>query len=186
VKIDVNSGLLREALYLPSPHRNARPSAMAIDVVVVHGISLPPAEFGTGAVERFFCGKLDHTEHAYFDTIKELKVSAHLFISREGVITQFVPFHERAWHAGVSIFKGKSGCNDFSVGIELEGTDELPYEQIQYQQLALVLQALQEAYPLITRERVVGHSDVAPGRKTDPGASFDWAHLDCLLNSCSA
>jgi AmpD protein len=186
LKIDVNTGLLKEAVYLPSPHYNTRPPEMAIDMVVIHGISLPPAEFGTGAIEQFFCGKLDHSEHAYFESIKDLRVSAHLLISRMGKVTQFVPFHERAWHAGVSSFEGREGCNDFSVGIELEGTDDIPYEKIQYQTLAAVLQALLAAYPAIRRERVVGHSDIAPDRKTDPGASFDWAHLDCVLNSCSA
>jgi AmpD protein len=182
----VNTGLLREAVYLPSAHYNARPPEMTIDMVVIHGISLPPTEFGTGAIEQFFCGELDYTQHPYFETIKDLHVSAHLLISRAGHVTQFVPFQERAWHAGASIFQGREGCNDFSVGIELEGADDVPYEKIQYQTLAAVLQALQEAYPAVTRERIVGHSDIAPGRKTDPGASFDWAHLDCLLNSCSA
>ena len=186
MKIDVNTGLLSTAVYLPSPHFDVRPPAMAIDMVVIHGISLPPAEFGSGAVERFFCGKLDHTEHPYFETIKDLQVSAHLLISRAGVVTQFVPFHQRAWHAGVSLFQGRTGCNDFSIGIELEGTDDLAYEAIQYQTLATVLQVLCETYPAIMRDRIVGHSEVAPGRKTDPGASFDWAQLDCLLNSCSA
>ncbi len=186
MKIDLDTGLLDTAVYLPSPHYNSRPPAMAIDMVVIHGISLPPAAFGTGAIERFFCGKLDPTEHPYYETIQSLRVSAHLLISRAGVVTQFVPFHLRAWHAGESQFQGRTGCNDFSIGIELEGTDELPYEPIQYETLAAVLQSLYAAYPAITRERVVGHSEVAPGRKTDPGASFDWAALDCLLAACSA
>jgi len=185
VKIDVNDGLLDCAKYLPSDHCNERPDPN-IDMVVIHGITLPPGEFGNGSVEKFFCGKLDHSAHPYFETLNDLTVSAHLFISREGKITQFVPFHKRAWHAGQSIFQGKINCNDFSIGIELEGTDEVPYEKIQYEQLAKVIRALQETYPAITRERIVGHSDIAPGRKTDPGPSFDWSFLDCLLAACSA
>ncbi len=184
MKIDQTTGLLDTAKYLPSPHCNERPSD--IDMIVVHNISLPPAEFGTGWVEKFFCGKLDHSAHPYFETIKELKVSAHLFISRLGVITQFVPFQMRAWHAGVSGFDGKENCNDFSIGIELEGTDDSPYETIQYQKLADLIQILQKTYPAITRQRIVGHSDIAPGRKTDPGPSFDWRYLDCVLATCSA
>lgn len=186
MKIDLSSGLVMGATYLPSPHYNARPKDMAIDMIVIHGISLPPAEFGTGAIESFFCGKLDTSLHPYYETIKELTVSAHFLISRLGMITQFVPVTKRAWHAGQSIFEGKSNCNDFSIGIELEGTDDLPYEPIQYQQLAELINILMSAYPAITRERIVGHSEIAPGRKTDPGRMFDWAYLDCLLALCSA
>jgi AmpD protein len=186
MNIDLTTGLLQPVHYQPSPHHDARPSGVAIDMIVVHGISLPPAEFGTGAIEQFFCGKLDHAAHPYFMTIQDLRVSAHLLIARTGVITQFVPFHQRAWHAGQSFFQGETQCNDFSIGIELEGTDDIPYEKIQYQQLANVIQRLMQAYPPITRERIVGHSDIAPGRKTDPGVLFDWAYLDCLLVGCSA
>lgn len=186
VKVDLNSGLLDSAKYVPSTHYNNRPTGMKIDMVVVHNISLPPGEFGTGCVEKFFSGTLDFTTHPYFEAIQQLKVCAHLFINRKGGITQFVPFQERAWHAGESFFQSQTGCNDFSIGIELEGTDDVPYEKIQYERLAEVILALQQAYPAITRERIVGHSDIAPGRKTDPGPSFDWASLDCLLMTYSA
>jgi AmpD protein len=134
-------------------------------------------------VEKFFCGQLDFAAHPYFQTLAELKVSAHLFINRKGDIKQFVPFAKRAWHAGQSYFEGRERCNDFSIGIELEGTDDLPYEKIQYEQLAKIIKVLQQMYPKISRNRVVGHSDIAPLRKTDPGPSFDWAFLDCLLNA---
>jgi AmpD protein len=186
VKINLTTGLLDAADFFPSPHFNHRPEGMEIDMVVVHNISLPPAEFGTNCVQQFFCGTLDFTGHPFFEGIKELRVSAHLFLRRDGSLLQFVPFHERAWHAGVSTFDGRSGCNDFSIGIELEGTDDLPYEKIQYQRLAEVIAALQLAYPAIMRKQIVGHSDIAPGRKTDPGPSFEWAALDCLLMTSSA
>jgi N-acetyl-anhydromuramoyl-L-alanine amidase len=185
MKIDLETGLLDEAAYAPSPHCNHRPDE-TIDMIVVHGISLPPAQFGSKFIEDFFCGTLDHTTHPYFDSIKHLKVTSHLLIDRQGVITQFVPFHLRAWHAGISSFQGKNECNDFSIGIELEGTDDIPYEKIQYQRLAEVINALRTVYPAITRERIVGHSDIAPGRKTDPGEVFDWLSLDCLLTAESA
>ena len=166
--------------YVESPHHDARPDGAAIDMVVIHGISLPPGEFGTQAVHAFFSGSLDYTAHPYYASIETLRVSAHLLIERTGKITQFVPFSMRAWHAGMSCFKGRAQCNDFSIGIELEGTDDLPYEKIQYEQLAKVIKLLMLAYPAITPDRIVGHSDIAPGRKTDPGAAFDW---QCLLNN---
>ena len=181
MKVDETRGLLTPVRYLPSAHCSDRPANMAIDMVVVHGISLPPAQFGTGSVEKFFCGTLDFSAHPYFATIETLRVSAHLFISRKGEITQFVPFSKSAWHAGQSFFQGRERCNDFSIGIELEGTDDIPYEKVQYQTLAETLRVLMEAYPFITRERIVGHSDIAPGRKTDPGSAFNWKELDCLL-----
>jgi AmpD protein len=137
--------------------------------------------FGTQKVEAFFCGHLDITEHPYFETIATLKVSSHLFIDRHGEMIQFVPFEKRAWHAGESFFDGRFRCNDFSIGIELEGSDDLPYEKVQYQHLAEVIKALQQRYPAITRERILGHSDVAPSRKKDPGPLFDWTYLDTLL-----
>ena len=170
-----------KARYVLSPHCDDRPENTEIDMIVVHGISLPPVQFGHDYIEKFFTGKLDYSLHPYFETIKQLKVSSHLLIKRDGEIIQFVPFAKRAWHAGESFFQGRSRCNDFSIGIELEGTDELPYEKIQYEKLAEVIKTLQIAYPGITRERIVGHSDIAPGRKTDPGHSFDWHYLDCLL-----
>ena len=181
MKVDRVTTLLDPVRFLPSPNCDDRPADTTINMIVVHGISLPPGEFGTGDVERLFCGQLDITKHPYFATIPNLKVSAHLFIDRTGVVTQFVPFAKRAWHAGQSSFKGVERCNDFSIGIELEGTDTQCYEKAQYKKLALVVNTLREYYPEILRRRIVGHSQIAPGRKTDPGASFEWSYLDCLL-----
>jgi AmpD protein len=179
--INSETGLLAEARYCPSSHCDDRPAGTAVDMVVVHNISLPPGQFGTGAIEAFFCGKLDFTAHPYFATIAALRVSAHLLITRQGDIIQFVPFHRRAWHAGESSYQGKTRCNDFSIGIELEGTDDLPYEERQYRQLAAVISSLRQCYPAITKDRIVGHSDIAPVRKTDPGPAFDWNYLQGKL-----
>lgn len=181
MNVNLPQGLLSTAQYLPSQHFNERPGNGMVDMIVVHGISLPPGQFGTGAIAEFFCGKLDMKADPYYASIATLRVSSHLLIMRTGEIIQFVPFSQRAWHAGQSSFQGRENCNDFSIGIELEGTDEVPYEPIQYQKLAQVIRALQAAYPAITRERIVGHSDIAPGRKTDPGPHFKWHDLDCLL-----
>ncbi|HLF66163.1 MAG TPA: 1,6-anhydro-N-acetylmuramyl-L-alanine amidase AmpD [Gammaproteobacteria bacterium] len=174
-------GLLQPAIYLRSEHSDDRPEPREISAIIVHGISLPPGEFGQNCIQDFFCGKLNFSAHPYFATIAHLRVSSHLLIDRTGQVTQFVPFTKRAWHAGESCLAGQVSCNDFSIGIELEGTDEHAYEAIQYTRLAEVIQALQKEYPAITKERVVGHSDVAPGRKTDPGESFDWGRLQMLL-----
>jgi N-acetyl-anhydromuramoyl-L-alanine amidase len=174
-------GLLQPAAYKPSPHCDARPLGVAIDLIVIHGISLPPGKFGQNMVEPFFCGKLETHLDPYFETIAHLKVSAHLFIDRHGEVTQFVPFLQRAWHAGQSIFQGRPHCNDFSIGIELEGTDVTPYEKAQYAALARLLPLLMQNYPAIKATRLVGHSDIAPGRKTDPGEAFDWEYLRALL-----
>jgi AmpD protein len=182
LKVDLTSGLLN-VKHCSSAHCDDRPENILIDTIVVHNISLPPGEFGGGNIEKFFCAELDFSAHPYFLTIAELRVSSHLFISRDGEVTQFVPFHKRAWHAGKSFLQGRERCNDFSIGIELEGTDDLPYEKVQYQKLAQIIKVLQEAYPHISRERIVGHSDIAPGRKTDPGPAFDWKYLDCLLGA---
>lgn len=179
--IDSSMGLLEPVKYLPSKHCDDRPANALIDMIVIHGISLPPGQFGNGMVENLFCGKLDVALHPYFSTIPSLRVSAHLLISRDGIVTQFVPFLKRAWHAGVSSFHGAKQCNDFSIGIELEGTDETPYEKIQYTQLSRVIKCLMKTYGSISRDRIVGHSDIAPGRKTDPGPLFDWENLDSLL-----
>jgi len=186
MQIDIMTGLLSGVKFLQSPHFNARPEQTNIDMIVIHGISLPPNQFGAHFIEQFFCGSLDASLHPYFETIQNLRVSSHLLITREGSITQFVPFHQRAWHAGESRFQGRAQCNDFSIGIELEGTDDTLYEKVQYEQLVAIIRVLQKAYPRITRERVVGHSDIAPGRKTDPGKSFDWRYLDCLLMAAPA
>jgi AmpD protein len=160
-----------------SPHRDARPAGQAPELVVVHGISLPPGEFGGPWIDRLFCGDLPADAHPFFEGIVGLRVSAHLLVRRDGVVVQFVPFHERAWHAGVSSWRGRPVCNDFSVGIELEGTDETPYEPAQYAALRGLLRALQATYPALAAGHVVGHSDIAPGRKTDPGPSFEWARI---------
>jgi len=146
-------------------------------MIVLHGISLPPGVFGGGEIEALFLNKLDWDAHPYFGEIRDLEVSAHLLIRRDGELVQFVPFNERAWHAGESQFRGNARCNDFSIGIELEGEDETPYDDRQYRVLAAVLLALSAAYPGITPRELAGHCDVAPGRKTDPGPAFDWLRL---------
>lgn len=179
--INPKSGILDSVHYNCSPHHDERPSEVTIDMIVVHGISLPAGNFGSDAIEDFFCGKLDHASHPSFATIAHLKVSSHLLIKRTGDIIQFVPFTKRAWHAGESSFQGKTRCNDFSIGIELEGTDNIPYEQIQYKQLGSVIALLLKTYPAITHDRIVGHVDIAPGRKTDPGPVFDWAYLKGII-----
>jgi N-acetyl-anhydromuramoyl-L-alanine amidase len=167
-------GWLQWAEHCPSPNFNSRPENSEISLLVIHNISLPPGEFGGGYVQQFFQNRLDACLHPYFETIAELKVSAHLFIERDGKITQFVPFIARAWHAGSSSFDNVADCNNYSIGIELEGTDELPYSDAQYQALEKVSRQLLLTYPKLTPERITGHSDVAPGRKTDPGPAFDW------------
>ncbi len=157
-----------------SPNADERPLESAIDLLVIHNISLPPGEFGGPYIEQLFCNQLDPEAHSYFRGIAHLKVSSHLLIRRDGEIIQFVPLNRRAWHAGESSFCGQSCCNDFSIGIELEGTDEQPFSEAQYTALADISRLILQTYPGITRERITGHSDIAPGRKTDPGQAFDW------------
>lgn len=176
--INQYTGLLDVASYYPSPNYNLRPKNCVIDLLVIHNISLPEGQFGGDAVIDLFMNRLDCNSHPEFASLKNLEVSSHLFIRRTGEIIQFVPFQERAWHAGVSSFEGRENCNDYSVGIELEGTDTIPYTETQYQQLLGVIPQLQKNYPGITRQRIVGHSDIAPGRKTDPGPAFEWKRLD--------
>jgi AmpD protein len=185
MRIDLTTGLLDAARYQPSPNQDERPDGLSVDLIVIHGISLPPGEFGGPWIAALFTNTLDPAAHPYFQSIAPLRVSAHLLIGREGKLVQFVPFHRRAWHAGASEYMGRSRCNDFSVGIELEGADHLPYDDQQYLYLAAVVVALRDAYPTITPERLVGHADIAPGRKTDPGSTFDWARLHRLLNRIS-
>ncbi len=178
--LDPTTGLLRDARQLASPNQDDRPPGAEIDLVVVHGISLPPGELGGPWIDRLFTNRLDPDApgvHPYFREIAHLRVSAHVLVRRAGEIVQYVPFHRRAWHAGASSWEGRPGVNDVSVGIELEGCDDVPYEDVQYRRLAELVRALAWAYPGITPERVVGHSDVAPGRKTDPGPAFDWPRL---------
>lgn len=157
-----------------SPNSDERPSGFAIELVVVHGISLPPGKFGGREVEQLFTNRLDIHAHPYFGQLTGLRVSAHFFVRRDGGVIQFVSCLRRAWHAGASSWQGRERCNDFSVGIELEGTDELQYEAVQYSACTALLAALRAAYPICA---VVGHSDIAPGRKTDPGPCFDWAGI---------
>lgn len=179
--VNIETGLLETAIFLPSPHFNERPSDTIIDLLVIHGISLPPNEFGGEDVIDLFCGTLDINKHDYFKTINT-EVSTHLLIRRNGTVYQFVPFHKRAWHAGVSSFDGRANCNDYSIGIELEGADNIPYEEEQYQQLARVTHAIMHAYPAISQERITGHSNIAPERKTDPGPVFLWDYYRKLLD----
>ncbi len=179
--VDVSAGLLRRARFVPSPNHDERPAGAELELIVVHGISLPPGEYGGPWIERLFTNSLPPDEHPYFATIASLTVSAHLLIRRDGHIVQYVPFHQRAWHAGQSSYRGRERCNDFSIGIELEGADTEPYEPVQYRLLADTILTLCDAYPTLSTERVVGHSDIAPGRKSDPGIAFDWPRLRALL-----
>lgn len=178
----LHDGWLSLARHVVSPNYDARPAGCAVDLVVVHGISLPPREYGGGWIDALFTNALDPAAHPYFRGICGARVSAHLLIRRDGELVQYVPFDLRAWHAGESVYEGRSACNDYSIGIELEGCDEEPYEAVQYERLASVLGLLMRHYPAITRARIVGHCDVAPGRKTDPGPLFDWDRLYTLLD----
>jgi AmpD protein len=181
MRLDAAAGRLLDARCVPSPNCDERPPGAAVDLLVVHGISLPPGQFGGPWIDALFTNTLESSAHPYFQTIGALRVSAHVLIRRDGEVVQYVPFQRRAWHAGQSSFQGRERCNDFSIGIELEGTDTLPYTDAQYDTLAALARTLQSVYPAITPERIVGHADIAPGRKTDPGPAFDWARLWRLL-----
>jgi N-acetyl-anhydromuramoyl-L-alanine amidase len=181
LQVHVPTGLLLGVRQVFSPHLDARPAGVGADLVVMHGISLPPNEFGGPWIEQLFTGRLPAEQHPYFASIQGMRVSAHVVVRRDGEIVQFVPFHHRAWHAGVSQYEGRDACNDFSIGIEMEGGDEIPYEAAQYEQAGRVLRALFQAYPVLNAARVVGHSDIAPGRKTDPGPAFDWTRMRAQL-----
>ncbi len=170
-------GWLAGAKAYPSPNQGERPVDAVISLLVIHNISLPPGQFGGGYIAQFFGNTLKPEEHPYFAEISELHVSAHLLIDRKGAVTQFVPFARRAWHAGESSFDNCVNCNDYSIGIELEGTDTEPYSDSQYGSLLKVCERLLSHYPALTAQRIVGHSDIAPGRKTDPGPAFDWPRL---------
>ena len=180
MQLDPRSGWCQGVRHCPSPNFNARPQG-EVSLLVIHNISLPPGQFGTGKVQAFFQNCLRADEHPYFATIAAMRVSAHFLIERDGAITQFVSCNERAWHAGQSSFGGRENCNDFSLGIELEGTDELPFSEAQYAALVDLTRVLQRAYPALTLERICGHSDIAPTRKTDPGPAFDWPRLRAAL-----
>ena len=176
--INKTSGLLIPAKQLCSPYCDARPTnkhgQIQLDLIVIHAISLPPNKYGGSFIDQLFCGTLDENAHPYFLEIAHLRVSSHLLIRRDGSVSQYVPFHCRAWHAGNSEYQGKSNCNDFSVGIELEGSDEDAFTSEQYVNLEIIISALCASYKNLTRTSIVGHSDIAPGRKTDPGPYFEW------------
>ncbi len=182
MKICKSTGILNDVEFISSPNYDNRPDDIDISLLVIHSISLPPGQFGGPYISQLFCNQLNVSDHPFFEEIKNRKVSAHLLVRRDGEVIQYVPFHKRAWHAGVSAFNGQTNCNDFSIGIELEGTDNVPYEASQYQQLAKVTQQLMHTYPSLTQDNITGHCDIAPGRKTDPGAFFDWEKYYQWLN----
>lgn len=177
MKVKAN-GWLSGVRRIASPNRDARPPGTAIDLLVIHNISLPPGEFGGEAVVQLFTNALDTEAHPYYAQLRGLKVSAHFLVRRDGEIIQFVPCSRRAWHAGASAWQGRSCCNDFSIGVELEGSDQVPFSDRQYAVLARLTRLLQRAYPL---RAIVGHADIAPARKTDPGPCFDWPRYFAAL-----
>ena len=172
--MEIENHLIKNIEYIKSPNFNERSENYSIKLLVIHAISLPPKEYGGDYVEKFFLNKLKISDHEYFKEIKDLKVSSHLYIKRDGEIIQFVPFNKRAWHAGESSFNGEFDCNDFSIGIELEGSDCDKFTDHQYQVLIDVTKQLMKKYPDIKKNSIKGHSDIAPGRKTDPGDKFEW------------
>ncbi|MFO6422983.1 1,6-anhydro-N-acetylmuramyl-L-alanine amidase AmpD [Motilimonas sp. KMU-193] len=175
MKYKINQqGEIDGARQVASPFCDARPVGEAISLLVIHSISLPPAQYGGPYIDQLFTGRLNPTEHPYFEIIHQFKVSAHALIRRDGELVQYVPLTKRAWHAGVSHFQGREKCNDFSIGIELEGTDDSEFTYAQYHTLTQLTEQIIKYYPLITAQRITGHSDIAPGRKTDPGSGFDW------------
>jgi AmpD protein len=189
-QIDRATGLIAGARQVLSPHFDERPRGVLPELLVVHGISLPPGEFGGPWIDQLFTGTLSPEAHPCFREVAASRVSAHALIRRDGQIVQYVPFGQRAWHAGQSAYRGRAACNDFSIGVELEGTDDTPYTDAQYETLAALSAALLSAYPSLSAQAIAGHSEVAPGRKTDPGAAFDWARfrgrLDELRRAAAA
>lgn len=181
MSVDLCSGLMPSARRVCSPNADERPAGILPELIVVHGISLPPDEYGGPWIDQLFTNTLQATMHPYFASVAALKVSSHLLIRRDGELVQYVPFHLRAWHAGASAYRGREKCNDFSVGIELEGSDDCAYEPAQYRALSAAIRSLCRAYPSLSPERIAGHSEIAPGRKTDPGPAFDWPRLHALL-----
>jgi AmpD protein len=177
VFIDASREKLAGVRQVRSPNCDARPDGEDISLIVIHGISLPPGEYGGPWIDALFTNQLDPEAHPYFANMAGLRVSSHLLIRRDGEVVQYVPFTARAWHAGDSCYQDRGACNDFSIGIELEGQDGEPYAAIQYERLAAVIDELVKAFPGLSHERIVGHCDIAPGRKTDPGPAFDWALL---------
>jgi AmpD protein len=179
--LEIVNNKLTNATFLASPNFDDRPDPNDISGIVIHNISLPPGEFGGGWIADLFLNRLDSSAHPYFEHIKDLKVSSHLLIRRDGDVIQFVSFDKRAWHAGVSSWDGREKCNDFTIGIELEGCDDSEFEFIQYQQLAKIIKSLIATYPQLSTDRIKGHQHIAPDRKTDPGPFFDWPLLTQLL-----
>ncbi len=184
--INIADGWLRGVRQVRSPNADSRPAGVEIDLIVVHGISLPPGEFGGSAIDDLFCNCLEPTAHPYYRDIAAIRVSSHALIARDGRITQYVPFHKRAWHAGQSSYQGRDACNDFSVGIELEGCDDIAYAEPQYQALAQLVKSLRREYPSLIHAPVVGHEHIAPGRKTDPGPAFNWQRLTAMIGAESS
>ena len=180
--VDPASGLIQPARFVRSPNCDAREHCGSPELLILHGISLPPGQFGGDEIEALFTNTLDWDAHPYFAGIRGLKVSAHLLLRRDGELLQFVPFTERAWHAGESSFRGRPRCNDYSIGIELEGDDDTLYDERQYDVLPPIVAAICAAYPSISMRKLAAHSDVAPGRKTDPGPAFDWLRLYDAMN----
>jgi AmpD protein len=172
------AGIVRAAAQVPSPNCDDRPEGVAVTLLVIHSMSLPPGRFGGPAIAELFTNRLDPSAHAYFATVAALRVSAHFLIGRDGALTQFVSCARRAWHAGASSWRGRERCNDFSIGVELEGTDDVPYVPAQYSVLARLTRALRRRYPIVD---IAGHSDIAHGRKTDPGPAFDWGRYRRLV-----
>jgi N-acetyl-anhydromuramoyl-L-alanine amidase len=181
LRVDPATGLLVGVRQVLSPHFDQRPAGVLPELLVVHGISLPPNEFGGPWIDRLFTGTLPEDAHPFFAELSRQRLSAHALIRRDGAIVQYVPFGARAWHAGRSAYQGRAECNDFSIGIELEGADGVPYLGAQYASLAALARALFAAYPGLGPERMAGHADIAPGRKSDPWESFDWGRLRALL-----
>ncbi len=176
-KHPIQNHRLVDVPFIESPNQNERPDPKDIQLVVIHAISLPPGQFETPGVTQLFTNTLDPNEHPYYREIEALRVSAHLLIQRSGALTQYVAFDQRAWHAGVSSWRGREVCNDFSIGIEIEGTEDQPFESIQYEVLNQILDRLIAEYPNLSRTTIAGHSDIAPGRKWDPGPFFDWERI---------
>lgn len=178
---DPGSGLIDGTRYCPSPNCDDWPAGLGPEVLVIHSISLPPGEFGGPGINQLFTNTLDPGEHPYYQDISQLQVSAHLLIRRDGEVVQYVPLTRRAWHAGASEIEGRSRVNDFSIGIELEGSDDLPFEAIQYDVLDQLSRLIMKQFPEITGDRIYGHCDIAPDRKTDPGPLFDWMSFRARL-----
>ena len=181
MEINPETGLLDVARQVSSPNCDSRPEGIEPDLIVLHNISLPPNEFGGPHIDALFCNHLPADGHPYFAEIQGMKVSAHLLVRRDGEIVQYVPFHQRAWHAGQSSYRDREGCNDFSIGIELEGADTTPYTDTQYEQLTCIVEALLATYPTLSGDRIAGHCDISPARKTDPGPAFEWGRLRKII-----